>query len=148
MLACGAIETPRLLLLERGLRTAVNASGQVGRNFMESVAWTSIGRVEEPLLSFGGLPADAIAWQHNRPDAVPGELGIGYGFQGQAFLLNGAVRVPYATVGTDYLIGKGWQPYVGVHSLGRARSPGETSTTSCPTGFDLVNGACQSTSVD
>ena len=75
VLACGAIETPRLLLLERGLRTAVNASGQVGRNFMESVAWTSIGRVEEPLLSFGGLPADAIAWQHNRPDAVPGVIG-------------------------------------------------------------------------
>lgn len=72
VLCCGAIETPRALLLERGL---ANASGQVGRNFMESVAWTSIGRAEEPLLSFGGLPADAITWRYNRPDAVPGVIG-------------------------------------------------------------------------
>ena len=72
VLACGAVETPRLLLLERGL---ANASGQVGRNFLESVAWTSIGQVDEPLQSFGGLPADAITWQHNRPDAVPGVIG-------------------------------------------------------------------------
>jgi len=72
VLACGAVETPRLLLLERGLAAA---SGQVGRNFMESVAFTSVGRVDEPLLSFGGLPADAITWQHNRPDAVAGVIG-------------------------------------------------------------------------
>jgi choline dehydrogenase-like flavoprotein len=72
VLACGAIETPRALLLEPGL---ANANGQVGRHFMESVAWTSIGRVDEPLLSFGGLPADAISWQHNRPDAIPGVVG-------------------------------------------------------------------------
>ena len=72
VLACGAVETPRLLLLERGL---ANANGEVGRHLMESVAWTSIGRVDEPLLSFGGLPADAISWQHNHPDAVPGVVG-------------------------------------------------------------------------
>jgi len=72
VLACGAVETPRLLLLDPGL---AGASGQVGRNFMESVSWTSVGRAEEPLLSFGGLPADAISWQHNRPDAVPGVTG-------------------------------------------------------------------------
>ena len=72
VLACGAVETPRVLLLERGLAAA---SGQVGRNFMESVAFTSVGRADEPLFSFGGLPADAITWQHNRPDAVPGVIG-------------------------------------------------------------------------
>jgi choline dehydrogenase-like flavoprotein len=72
VLACGAVETPRLLLLERGL---ANASAQVGRNFLESVSWTSIGRVDEPLQSFGGLPADAITWQHNRPDSIPGVVG-------------------------------------------------------------------------
>ena len=72
VLSCGAIETPRVLLLERGL---ADASGMVGRNFMESVAWTSIGRAEEPLLSFGGLPADAISWRYNRPDSVPGVIG-------------------------------------------------------------------------
>ncbi len=72
VLACGAIETPRMLLLAPGL---ANASGQVGRNLLESVAWTSIGRVDEPLLSFGGLPADAITWHHNRPDSILGVIG-------------------------------------------------------------------------
>lgn len=72
VLACGAIETPRVLLLEHGL---ANASGQVGRNFLKSVAWTSVGRADEPLLSFGGLPADAISWRYNRPDAVVGVVG-------------------------------------------------------------------------
>lgn len=75
--------------------------------------------------------------------SVQGELGVGYGFQGEAFLLNGGVRVPYANVGTDYLLGKGWQPYFGIDTLGRARAHKETSTTSCPTGFNLSNGACQ-----
>ena len=74
--------------------------------------------------------------------SVQGELGVGYGFQGEAFLVNGGVRVPYANVGTDYLFGKGWQPYVGVDTLKRVKAHGETSTTSCPSGFDLSNGAC------
>lgn len=70
VLACGAIETPRLLLLDR------LGGAQVGLNLLESVAWTSIGRVDdEPLLSFGGLPADAITWHYNRPDAVAGVIG-------------------------------------------------------------------------
>ncbi|WP_343231800.1 GMC family oxidoreductase [Thermomonas sp.] len=72
VLAGGAIETPRMLLLEPGL---LPTGSQVGRNFLESVAWTSVGRADEPLLSFGGLPADAISWKHNRPDAVPGVVG-------------------------------------------------------------------------
>lgn len=70
VLACGAVETPRMLLLQRGL-----ASPQVGRNFLESVAWTSVADAGEPLLSFGGLPADAISWDWNRPDAIPGVIG-------------------------------------------------------------------------
>ena len=70
VLACGAVETPRLLLLQRGL-----ASAQVGRNFLESIAWTSVADAGEPLLSFGGLPADAISWDRNRPDATAGVIG-------------------------------------------------------------------------
>jgi len=70
VLACGAVETPRALLLQRGL-----GGPQVGRNFLESVAWTSIADAGEPLLSFGGLPADAISWDRNRPDAIPGVVG-------------------------------------------------------------------------
>lgn len=72
--------------------------------------------------------------------SVQGEFGAGYGFQGQAFLLNGGVRAPYANVGTDYLFGKGWQPYVGINTLQRVKAP--TETASCPTGFDLTGGMC------
>ena len=77
--------------------------------------------------------------------SVQGELGVGYGFQGEAFLVNGGVRVPYANVGTDYLFGKGWQPYVGVDTLKRVKAHEETSTTSCPSGFNLSKGACVAT---
>ncbi len=59
--------------------------------------------------------------------------------------VNGGVRVPYAYVGTDYLFGKGWQPYVGVDTLKRVKAHEETSTTSCPSGFDLSKGACVAT---
>ncbi len=68
--------------IERGL---ANASGQVGRNFLESVAWTSVGLADEALLGFGGLPADAISWRYNRPDAVAGVIG--------GFRLSAAIHV-------------------------------------------------------
>jgi hypothetical protein len=74
--------------------------------------------------------------------SVQGELGIGYGLQAGAFLLNAGVRGPYVNLGTDYLFGKGWQPYVGIDTLGRVKKPNEVSTTTCPPGFDLQNGAC------
>lgn len=72
VLACGAIETPRLLLAQRDIALP---SRHVGRHLLESVGWTSIGRAEDPLDSFGGLPADAICWDYNAPDAVPGVVG-------------------------------------------------------------------------
>ena len=78
VLACGAVETPRVLLLQR------LGGPQVGRNFLESVSWTSVADAGEPLLSFGGLPADAISWDRNRPDATPGVIG--------GFRLSAAIR--------------------------------------------------------
>ena len=72
VMACGAVETPRVLLLQRGL---LGPGHQVGRNFLESVAWTSVADAGEPLMSFGGLPADSISWDKNRPDAIPGVIG-------------------------------------------------------------------------
>lgn len=78
VLACGAVETPRLLLLQRGARHArglANDSHQVGRNFMESVTWISLASTDARLMSFGGLPADSICWDYNAPDAVPGQVG-------------------------------------------------------------------------
>jgi hypothetical protein len=74
--------------------------------------------------------------------SAQGELGLGYGFQGEAFLLNGGVRGPFVNLGTDYLFGKGWQPYVGIDTLGRTKGPDEVTTSTCPAGFVLTNGAC------
>lgn len=78
VLAAGAIETPRLLLLQRS-RWAPdgigNAHGQVGRHFLETVYWYSAALHPEPQRSFAGLPADAICWDFNRPDAIPGVVG-------------------------------------------------------------------------
>lgn len=68
--------------------------------------------------------------------SVQGEAGVGYGFQGGAFLLNAGVRGPFATAGTDYLFGKGWQPYVGIHSMGRTKKAETTSTTTCPNNYE------------
>ncbi|GAB2499348.1 GMC family oxidoreductase [Arenimonas alkanexedens] len=78
VLAAGAIETPRLLLAHNAAHPTQaigETSGQLGRNLLESTGWTSVGLAPEPLASFGGLPADAICWDFNRPDARDGVVG-------------------------------------------------------------------------
>ena len=78
VVACGAVETPRLLLVSSGAGAPdglANESGQVGRNFMETNYWTSSGLHPEPLGSYRGLPADSICWDFNAPDAIPGVVG-------------------------------------------------------------------------
>jgi len=72
--------------------------------------------------------------------SLQGELGAGYGFQGQAFLLNMGVQGPHVVAGTDYLFGPGWQPYIGVNTLGKARKARETF--SCPAGYSLSGSTC------
>ncbi len=72
VLCAGSIETPRLLLASDGL---ANESGQVGRNFLETLSWASIGLHPEPLGSHRGLPSDSICWDFNAPDAIPGVVG-------------------------------------------------------------------------
>lgn len=74
--------------------------------------------------------------------SAQGEAGLGYGIQGQAFLLNAGVRAPYVNAGTDYLFGKGWQPYIGVDSLEKPKAHTETTTVTCPSGYVLQGGAC------
>ena len=78
VLAGGAVETPRLLLANRSSRFPdgiANGSGQVGRNFMETLHWVSTALVPGSLASFEGLPADAICWDFNGPNGVPGVIG-------------------------------------------------------------------------
>jgi len=78
VVACGAIETPRLLLNSAGPQATdglANESGLVGKNFMELIYWVSNGLHPEPLGSYRGLPSDAICWDYNAPDAIPGVIG-------------------------------------------------------------------------
>lgn len=78
IVACGAVNTPRLLLMSQdsyapdGLG---NEMGQVGKNFMETLAWTSLGLHPDRLDGHRGLPADAICWSFNAPDSIPGVVG-------------------------------------------------------------------------
>jgi len=72
VLAAGAVESPRLLLASDQL---CNESGQVGRNFMES-PWVLVSALHpDPQHGRRGLPSDAICWDFNAPDAIPGVTG-------------------------------------------------------------------------
>jgi choline dehydrogenase-like flavoprotein len=72
ILACGAVETPRLLLASDGL---ANESGEVGLNFMDTLD-VSVGALHpDPQHARRGLPSDAICWDFNAPDAIPGVIG-------------------------------------------------------------------------
>jgi len=78
VLACGAVQTPRLLLLSASKQAPdglANESGLVGKYFMESIAWNSAGLHSEQLAAYRGLPSDIICWDYNRPDAIPGVIG-------------------------------------------------------------------------
>ncbi|MDE2283876.1 MAG: GMC family oxidoreductase [Hyphomicrobiales bacterium] len=72
ILACGAVETPRLLLASDGL---ANESGEVGRNFMDTLAVIVGAMHPQPQHGRRGLPDDAICWDFNAPDALPGVIG-------------------------------------------------------------------------
>lgn len=78
ILAGGAIETPRLLLASSDSRSPqglANESGQVGRNFMETLLWISNALHTDSIGSNRGLPVDSICWDYNAPDAIPGVVG-------------------------------------------------------------------------
>ena len=68
ILACGAVETPRLLLASDGL---ANESGEVGQNFMDTLEVIVGALHPDPQHGRRGLPDDAICWDFNAPDAIP-----------------------------------------------------------------------------
>ena len=78
ILAGGAVETPRLLLLSKDRHAPdglANETGLVGKNFMETLFWTSSGLHPGPLGSHRCLPSDSICWDYNAPDAIPNVIG-------------------------------------------------------------------------
>lgn len=77
IIACGAVQTPRLLLLSNELQSEglANESGLVGKNFMETLFWTSSGLYPEAIGSQRGLPSDGICWNYNLPDAIDNIIG-------------------------------------------------------------------------
>ncbi len=78
VLAGGAVQTPRLLLSSHNNKHPqglANSSGQVGRNLMETLFWSSAGMVPDLSNSHMGLPADAICWDFNGPSDIPNVAG-------------------------------------------------------------------------
>ncbi len=78
VVACGAIETPRLLLMSSNRYAPYglgNESGQVGKNFMETLAWSSSGLHPEPLGSYRGIAVEGVCWDFNSPNSIPGIAG-------------------------------------------------------------------------
>ncbi len=78
LVAAGAVETPRLLLLSRSSlfpAGLANDHGQVGRHFTETLFWNSTGLLPQPAASFRGLPIDATAWEHAVPHRGDGWVG-------------------------------------------------------------------------
>ena len=78
VVACGAIETPRLLLSAKSNKAPdgiANESGLVGKNFMETTSWVSSGLHPKSLGSHRGLPSDSICWDFNMPNAIPDVIG-------------------------------------------------------------------------
>ncbi|MGQ0794072.1 MAG: GMC family oxidoreductase [Deltaproteobacteria bacterium] len=60
--ACGAIETPRLLL-----NSGIKGEGAVGRNFMETVFYQAVAFHPERVDSYRGIPIDSVVWKWNEP---------------------------------------------------------------------------------
>ncbi len=78
VLAAGAIQSPRLLLNSDSAQSPdglCNESGQVGRNFMETLLSTTSALHPDALGSHRGLPVDWVMWDFNDPDAIPGVIG-------------------------------------------------------------------------
>ncbi|QWR78855.1 GMC family oxidoreductase [Candidatus Magnetomonas plexicatena] len=78
IVSCGAVHTPRLLLLSNNRYSPdglCNEYGLVGRNFMETLLCSISGLYDKRIESYRGLPADIISWDYNNPDAIKDVIG-------------------------------------------------------------------------
>ncbi|MGI9535280.1 MAG: GMC family oxidoreductase [Thermodesulfobacteriota bacterium] len=65
--ACGAVQTPRLLL-----NSEININGLVGKNFMETLFHQVYALHPERLDSYRGVPIDTSIWEWTKPGITPG----------------------------------------------------------------------------
>lgn len=68
--ACGAVETPRLLL-----NSELDQNGLVGKNFMETTFYETVAFHPERTDSYRGIPIDSVIWKWNNPDPKLGFTG-------------------------------------------------------------------------
>ena len=87
----GAIETPRLLLMNDGL---ANGSGQVGRNLMAHCGLQLWGFFDEPTMPWRGIPGGLISEDMHRPrGGAHGDVDFAGGYLLQSI---GVMPVTYA----------------------------------------------------
>lgn len=78
ILACGAVQSPRILLNSSNKNSPLglcNESGHVGKNFMETLLWTSSAIASSNWGAHRGLPVDWVSWDFNAPNSIPGVIG-------------------------------------------------------------------------
>ncbi len=74
VLAGGAIETPRLLLLSTSARFPhglANGNGHVGRHLTEHLTWSAVAMLAEKVDAHRSQPIDGTAWRFAVPAASP-----------------------------------------------------------------------------
>ena len=72
VVACGAVETPRLLL-----NSNINQNNMVGKNFMETNYYQVVSLHPDRLDTYRGIPLDSVIWKWNNPysdNGLPGGL--------------------------------------------------------------------------
>ncbi len=110
-LCAGAIETPRLLLLN-GL---ANGSGQVGRNFMAHTGLQIWGQFEEDVRPYKGIPGGLISEDTHRP--ADADFAGGYLLQ--------SIGVMPVTYASQVVRGRGlWGKALRRHMLGYNHAAG------------------------
>jgi len=112
--ACGAVETPRILLT-----SDINQNALVGKNFMETTFYEAIALHPDRLDSYRGIPLDSVIWEWNSPNpdrGFPGGLRLSPTAGSALGPLNYALRY-FKGWGEDFV--KGMDEWFG-HALAMA----------------------------
>ena len=71
-------------------------------------------------------------------DNGQGEIGLGYNFVTSKYLGTVGYSLPYANIGTDYMLDSGFEPFAGIHTMDSYDKPNKSGITyTCPRGGTL-----------